>query len=258
MIVDSPGTADLYPYDDRAWFAFFSGNPTLYRLNRSPTCIPLADMTLIAGTDGLLDSPYFLGENDKVVPVDSVFCRTDKKNDGNESLLVVPPSAVKYEYMAGFNHFNFGGPDFRIKDHPKVKDAITEGLSDWVVGKSLVKEFARFDDNGAIKNANIKVQVEYNSMGRDFDRVALVIYAQDENLNWHVCGDYVDTTGNVTYFESISGNSVKHIDPLTLSTDYFFAKEEGIRQVVFELVPLEPGQTSVPLEPSGTFELPES
>jgi hypothetical protein len=257
MIVDSPGTADLYPYDDRAWFAFFSGNPTLYRLNRSPTCIPLADMTLIAGTDGLLDSRYLLGKNDKFVPVDSVFCRTDKKNDGDASLLVVSPSAKKHEYTEGFNHFNFGGPDFRIKDHPELKDLITKGLSDWVVGKSLVKEVVRFDDNNAIKNVNFKVQVEYNSKGRDFDRVALVIYAQDEKLNWHVCGDYVDDNGNIIRSSDVTGNS-QGKSPCIIETDEAFKQEEGIRQVVFELVPLEPGETSVPLKPSGTFELPES
>lgn len=76
---NSPGTKDLCPYDDQAWFPFLSGNPTLYCLNRSPKCIPLADMTLIAGTHGFLCSRFLLGENDKVVTVDSVFCRTDKK-----------------------------------------------------------------------------------------------------------------------------------------------------------------------------------
>jgi len=252
---NSPGTKDLCPYDDQAWFPFLSGNPTLYCLNRSPKCIPLADMTLIAGTHGFLCSRFLLGENDKVVTVDSVFCRTDKKNDGDESLLVVSQPAKKYEYTEGFNHFNFGGLEFRIKDHPKVKDAITKGLSDWVVGKSLVKEVAWFDDNAAIKNANFKVRVEYNSMGRDFDRVALVIYAQDEKLNWHVCGDYVDNNGNIIRISDVTGNS-QGKSPCIIETDEAFKKEEGIRQVVFELVPLEPGQESVPLEPRGNFELP--
>lgn len=124
-----------------------------------------------------------------------------------------------------------------------------------MVGKSLVKEVAWFDDNAAIKNANFKVRVEYNSMGRDFDRVALVIYAQDEKLNWHVCGDYVDNNGNIIRISDVTGNS-QGKSPCIIETDEAFKKEEGIRQVVFELVPLEPGQESVPLEPRGNFELP--
>jgi pimeloyl-ACP methyl ester carboxylesterase len=253
----SPGTGDLYPYDDEAWFALFSGNPTLYGLNRSPTCMPRADMTLIAGTDGVLNSPYLMGENDKVVPVDSVFCRTSNPDDGDNSLLAVNPSANKYEYTAPFDHSNFGGENYKINDHPEVKGPIVQGFSDWTVGKLIDSNVIKFDDNYTVHYAEFSIKLEYNVMKRDTDRVALVIYAQDGNFNWHVCGLYADAAGNILYSDPINGNTAdENVVSPTLSTVRLFTEDEGIWRIVFAVVPLKPGQTTVSLVPDADFALP--
>ena len=120
-------------------------------------------MTLITGTDGY-DSLFLDGENDIIVPVDSVFCRTSNP-------------------------------------------------------------------------------------------LALVIYAQDGSSKWHVCGNFADATGNILYSQPIQGNSTE-VGSLNISTSHLFAESEGIYLVVFELVPLRPGQTTVSLEPSADFKLP--
>jgi uncharacterized protein YkwD len=251
----SPGTKDLFPYDDEAWLALLSGNPTLYNLNRSSSCAPQADMTLMAGTDGVLDSPYLLGENDKAVPVDSVFCRTSNQNDGDKSWLEVNPPAHKYEYKQAFNHFDFGGELYRIRDHQEVEASIVQGLSDWVVGKVIDSNVIKYDDDYTIQYVEASVEIEYNVIGRDFDRVALVIYGQDGALNWHVCGGYASPAGNITYADEIRNNSAD-VEPLRISTSHLFGANEAIWRVIIELVPLKPGQTTVPLEPNGNFGMP--
>ncbi len=196
-----------------------------------------------------------LGDNDKVVPVDSVFCRTSNPDDGDKSLIAVNPWANKYQYTAPFDHFNFGGNDFRIAGHPEVKVPIVQGLSDWTVSKLIGSNVTKFDDDYTIHYAEFSIKLEYNVMGRDTDRVALVIYAQDGNLNWHVCGLYADAAGNITYSNPINGNSADEGLP-TLSTNHLFTEDQGIWRIVFEVVPLKPGQTKVSLEPGANFALP--
>ena len=43
----------------------------------------------------------------------------------------------KYQYMFGFNHDNFEGRYFRISQIDGLEGAITHGLSDWMVGKTV-------------------------------------------------------------------------------------------------------------------------
>jgi hypothetical protein len=255
--INSPGTADLFPYNDTVPYAWLSNNPRLYRLNLSPKCIPLADMTLIAGTKGVLEPPYLLGENDKIVPVDSVFCRTSKLSDGDASLLKVNSMKTKYEVEDEFDHLEFGDSTFRISENTKVKDAIIRGLSDWVVGRTLSANVIPFNDYYTIQFGEIEVEVQYNVMGRDIDRVALVIYGQDGSYKWHVFGTYADATGKITYSEPIAGNSAGRNPALKLYTNHLFQESQGIWNVVFELIPLKPGQETVALEPSANFELPQ-
>ena len=59
------------------------------------------------------------------------------------------------------------------------------------------------------------------------------------------------------FSEPIYGNSIVDSLPLRLYTYKNFAREDGIVHVVNELVALKPGQTRVPLEPSGNFTMPD-
>ena len=211
-------------------------------------------MTLIAGTDGPLVPPL-LKPNDKIVPVDSVFCRTTDEDDGDASLLTVKSSANKYEVTAGFDHLNFGGDKYRIKDNPAVSKPILDGLSDWVVGKTLTKNTREFDDNYTISFAEIEVEVEYNVRGRDVDRLALVMYGMDGNEKWHIFGTHTDAAGKIIYSVPINGNSLKD-GSVRLSTSHVFKESDGIWKIVYTLSKLKPGQTKVPLEPSAHFALP--
>ena len=268
----SPGTADLLDYDDQG-SVFWSANPRLHRLNQNPRCAPLGDMTLIAGTEkGSTGNILFLPstENDGVVPVESVFCRTSNPDDGLKSLLEIQQSAKVYESIFEFNHFSFGGSHFRIKDNPAVENAITHGFSDWVVTKLVNAQVNKYEpDLEYIEYAEFEVDVEYNVFkpneedlfdgreSRDIDRLALVIYAKDEYGQWHVSGNYADAQGNITYSNPIEGNS-KNVDPpLTISTTALFLESGKIMDLAFEVIRLKPGQETVPLEPKGDFGLPE-
>ncbi|MBN2333907.1 MAG: carboxypeptidase regulatory-like domain-containing protein [Deltaproteobacteria bacterium] len=251
----SPGTWDLFPYDDRSWISWLSGNPTLYNLNRSSSCMPQANMTMIAGTKGILAS--LLGDNDKVVPVDSVFCRTTADNDGDKSLLRVNASAKKFEYRAEFDHFEFSTDEYRLRDNPEVYDPIQQGFSDWVVGKSILSAVTFYDDNVTINSAACEVEVQYNVWNEDIDRVVLVIYAMDQDYKWHLCGTSADKDGNVIDSAPIDGNSIE-LAPLQLHDSAHFAEEARIWRVTYELIPLAPGQTTVPLVPSANFTLPDN
>jgi hypothetical protein len=112
------------------------------------------------------------------------------------------------------------------------------------------------------------VDVEYNTFKpneqdleagrtvRDIDRVALVIYGQDESGRWHVRGDYAGDDGNLIRSEPVKGNSIINInEPMRISTNASFVESEKILRVAFVVVHLRPGRTKVPLDPSGGFGL---
>ncbi len=252
----SPGTGDLFPYDDRGWISWLSGNSTLYNLNKSSSCMPQANMTLIAGIKGFLDP--LLGENDKVVSVDSVFCRTTADNDGDKSLLKLNASAEKTEVIEDFDHLEFSTDDYRLSEIPEVYDSIKRGFSDWVVGKSILSNIEHYDDNFTISSAEFGVDVQYNVWNGDLDRVLLVIYALDGDNKWHIRGEYVDEAGNIKFAEPINGNSNTLTESLQLHDNALFTQKEGIWQIKYELISLNHGQTKVSLVPSATFTLPNN
>jgi pimeloyl-ACP methyl ester carboxylesterase len=247
----SPGTADLLAYDDRSHI-FLSTNPRLQRLNQNPGSTSHGEMTLIAGTDkGITGHLFFLPstENDGVVPVDSVFCRTSDPNDGSASLLEQPSLKI-YESTYGFTHFNFGGDKFRIGGNQALEEEIANGLSDWVVTKLVNYQIDLFSsDPKYIEFVEYKVSVQYNVYKRTMDKLALVIYAKDENGQWHVSGNYADSQGNITYSDPIEGNSEAIFPPKELSTNALFQETDKITDLAFEVVRLKPGQETVSLEP---------
>ena len=260
--IQSSGTADLLAYDDRSNL-LLSTNPRLQLLNQNPGSAPHGEMTLIAGTDkGVLGHILFLPstENDGVVPVDSVFCRTSDPNDGSKSLLDQSSLNI-YESTFGFTHFNFGGDTFRIGGNQALEEEIAHGLSDWVVTKLVNYQIDLFssdpDDPEYIKYVEYEVRVQYNVYERTIDRLALVIYAKDENGEWHISGNYADSQGNITYSDPIEGNSEAILPPTELSTNALFQETDKITDLAFVVVRLKPGQNTVPLEPEGNFGLPE-
>ncbi|MCF6249312.1 MAG: hypothetical protein L3J69_18440, partial [Desulfobacula sp.] len=173
-----------------------------------------------------------------------------------QSLLKVNPGNSITEVTDEFTHLGFS-KKYRIKALPKVYTAIQKGLSDWVVGKSLLSKTARYDDNYTVESAEFEVEVQYNVWNNTYDRVVLVIYAMDADNKWHVKGTYVDGAGNITFSESINDNSKSRVEPLKLQTSQLFIKEDGIWQVKCELIPLNPGDTKVSLTPSANFTLPQ-
>ncbi|MCF8068361.1 MAG: hypothetical protein K9L30_07230 [Desulfobacterales bacterium] len=281
----SPGTKDLLAYDDSK-SEDETENPTLYYLNKNPACIPMGDMTLIAGTD---NSDIFLPgscpgleePNDGIVPLISVFCRpTCCPDDPNQSLLKVKGpdssdkytsdrSARKFEYNFPFNHGNFGERDYRLEAHPEIRNKIITGLSDWVVAKTTNSQIDKYPspDDEYIMYSEFEAEIQYNvfkqtdqsdpRQSRDIDRVALLIYGQDENDNWHLGGSYTDDQGNLLYSDSISGNSIDLAQPLKVSTSAVFNEDQKIVKVEFEVLPIHSDKPTVPLEPSGKYKMPE-
>ncbi len=191
--------------------------------------MPLADMTLIAGDKGFED-PFLdslLGPSDQVVPVDSAFCRTTDPNDGKESLLKVHPGNKITEVTDEFTHTGFSTDEYRIIDHDQIYIPIQQGLSDWVVGKSLVSNVVKYDDFFTVASADFQVEAQHNVWDNTYDRVVPAIYAMDTDNNWHVKGDYVNESGNVIKSEPIEANS-KDQPTRTLQTNVVFAQDENI------------------------------
>jgi hypothetical protein len=264
----SPGTSDLIEYDDQLP-PFFSSNPRLSQLNKSARSVPLGDLTLIAGEDHSQALGWLLNEpNDGVVEADSVFCRTSDGFDPPDTSLLNVKAGAKYEYLFGFNHFNFGGKTFRFNQNEDLKDAILHGLSDWLVAKGRRFTVTRFPGSKYIQRADSEATVEYNTFkpnaqdlaaGRDkrrIDRVVLLIYGQDEDMIWHVRG-HVLPDGTLTAAEQASGNSVTRDRVLELSASASFQLTDRILRVEEFVVPLAPGQTTVNLTPKGDFGIPQ-
>ena len=126
-----------------------------------------------------------------------------------------------------------------------------------MVGININSYFTTYDDKPTIEYTESEVEVQYNVPKREHDRVALVIYGQDGRNQWHIGGTHADARGNVIFSEPIYNNSKDRDDPLLLHTKMLFKQEAGIRRVVTELVSLKPGQTTVPLEPSMIFTMPD-
>ena len=134
---------------------------------------------------------------------------------------------------------------------------IQQGFSDWVVSANINSYFTTYDDKTTINYTESEVEVQYNISGSEHARVALVIYGQDGDNQWHIGGTFADESGNVKFSELIYENSKYRDVSLFLYTSMFFKQEAGIRHVVNELVVLKPGQTTVPLEPSANFTMPD-
>jgi hypothetical protein len=251
-------------------------------LNTNRFSNPRGDWTLIAGTDSndWIGRNLLEQQNDRVVPVDSVFCRTSDPNDDDASLLRVlnPQRYHKYEYEYGFNHYNFGFDEFRLS---QISDEITQGLSDWVVEKKYDDPATPENDNYFHKpesstsgDAQAMVEVEYNVYDRDIDQALLVIYAKDsvwENGHWHIApgpNNGADTNGQVRRavdINEIYNNSADRPitdDPVRLSAYVEFpAHESDPSQQIVDIrvlvIPLKPGQTEVPTVPISNFSVPE-
>jgi hypothetical protein len=273
----SPCTEDLIDYNDRDSFSG-STNPRLCLLNQNSASTPSDDMTLIAGTDSSKTVGLLLPKpNDSVVPVDSVFCRTSYLGDDLKSLLNIQRPNEKYEYTFGFNHDNFGGEDFKIEDNPELEKAIIHGLSDWSVSKLFSQRVEMYPQSTAIEYAEFEVDVEFNTFEpndqdirhnrdvRDRNRILLVIYGKDRSGGWHIASTYTDDEGKITFSESIEGNSIEKrpVEPLRLSCNASFDKEDDIIQICFSVVPvkrdpdtLEYTPEKVPATPGGNFGIP--
>lgn len=280
----SPGSFDLLDYDDSENPAN-SFNPSLATLNINPNTIPWGDMTLLAGTDHSKLIGFLLdGENDSLVPVDSVFCRTSDTNDGEkESLLKVLPGKHKWEREAGFNHFNVCSTEagYRIAN---FQDFIRKGLSDWTVSMSDGgNENNYFTPPTETTSGSFKAQVfvDYNVFfdqensdlerhtPRDIDRTVLVSYAvymDGDETKYYIVGNNADEQGNVIISEpvqnysGIGGNiqiqlsdysQFPQIDPNNPKT--------RIIRVFPVICNLSPGVNTVPLTPQNvTFSVPDT
>jgi hypothetical protein len=150
-----------------------------------------------------------------------------------------------------------------------VENVITQGLSDWAVGRVTDELINGYPGTDYIEYAEFRVHVEYNTLdpsnepswetreARDYNRVVLVVYAQDEIGNWHIEPGMVDAEGNVKVWETIQGNSKYLTPPLEMDANAYFSEEEKIKRVVLNFVPLKPEQKTVPLDPTNAeFGLP--
>jgi hypothetical protein len=261
-------------YNDRALFSFTSGNPRLYLLNKNPKCAPTGDMTLIAGTDSSrLPGNLFINElNDSVVPVSSVYCQTSDTDDDSASLLSVNENARIYNTPYFFNHFDFAGTKYRIDQHRNLENDITHGLSDWIVAKSKSEAISEIypEPPYYLMSYKKEIEVQYNTFeendidvnrrdpreSRDIDRVTLVVYGLDVYGNWHIGGNYVNPDGTIQHSILLKGNS-KYNGKIDMEAVEYYEESEKIRYIKIEIVPLKPGQQTVPLEPKSNFGLPD-
>ena len=280
----SPGSFDLLGYDDSDSPAG-SFNPSLATLNINPNTIPWGDMTLLAGTDHSKLIGFLLdGENDSLVPVGSVFCRTSDSIDGErESLLKVFPGKHKWEREAGFNHFNVCSTEagYRMVN---FQDFLRKGLSDWTVSLSDGgSENNYFTPPTETTSGSFKTQVlvDYNVFfdpensdserhtPRDIDRVVLVSYAtymDGDETKYYIVGNNADEQGNVLISEpvqkysGIGGNVQIHLSDYSQfpQIDPNNPKTWIIR--VFPVIcNLSPGVNTVPLTPQNvTFTVPDT
>jgi len=259
---NSPGTADLMPYDDRIRDPQLSSNARLSRLNASPACAPMAEMTLVAGTDHGLLHPVIFGENDEVVPVDSVFCRTSDPSDGESSWLRAGHNRELTEFTEPFNHHNFGHRDdpatpelegYRIRDHVQLRRTIMRGFTDWFVG-----EHTRFDviQNGPfVQSVDVAVDVNYNAYERDIARLVVVVYARDNSGRWHATGPHVNDLGGIVDPRVVDGNS-REMGVYDPEFQVNFTDDQEIVEVRLAVVGLAPDVFVVPPEPDSRFALP--
>jgi len=264
----SPGTADLMYYDDTAPEAT-SGNPSLYALNQNAVSKGKAKTTLIAGTDSsaylYLPGLALPEPNDSVVPADSVFCLSSTAPARAKAYSLLDYSGLTINDCIyhddtcrnetyHFNHFNFGTNEFSVE---KIINDIRKGLSDWTVGK---RRFFSWNDEraGTEGMAKATMVVNYNTTGKDIDRVVLVLYARDTSGAWHIYDqgqNGADAEGNVNAnkVKPISGVSV---DEVVLDVSCILPDPDTVEEVMPCLYSLRPGRTKVPLVPEPDFSMP--
>jgi hypothetical protein len=193
-------------------------------------------------------------------------------DDPGDSLLLARTEDRKHEYWKAFNHDSFGTLAFQIADHEDLRDWITHGLSDWVVGRVTRTEI--LPPSGFIRSAAFEMEIEYNTFQqgfdlrdgrrwRDCDGVALVIYGKGQDGVYRVRG-YAAPDGKLQSAEWLKGNSTANVQPLKLSVSALFEESERIQEVVLEMVPvlydyrssISEQNVKVLLEPSGNFGIP--
>ena len=289
----NPAIGDLLDYQDNTPEGF-AINPKLAFLNRAGLP-PTGDISLWAGTDFNAYPPLGLvlfgvyGDNDSIVPVNSVYCRPTADPQGYGSLLEVKSNSKKYEYSHPFTHENVGTSIFPISN---FEEEIRRGLSDWVVCKLWDSPESPILDNyqllpTATQDGEVRAMVtlEYNvwdgydgRTARDIDRAVVVIYYKDVLGEWHIAESAnnqngADPEGNVNNIQVIplSGSSKVEINPdkkkvsaqAILKANPAFGESgyipsNDVKEVRVSFIPLKPGQKKVPKDPTAaTFGVPE-
>ena len=147
-----------------------------------------------------------------------------------------------------------------------LNNRITASLSDWHVANKESDIFVapKPDVDGY---ANYEIEVQYNVYGRDFDKVAVVMYASDSTSandgegNWHIVAGDANADGTLKegLNLSVSGNSIDN-GAISRSLPFVFPATGGdpvkmIDRVEVLVFPLKNEENSVPLVPKGDFGL---
>ncbi len=289
----NPAIGDLLDYPDNAAEGF-TVNPKLAFLN-STGLPPSGDISLWAGTDFNAYPPLGLalfgvyGDNDSIVPVRSVFCRPTTDPQGNGSLLAVNGDSARYEYIHPFTHENVGTPSYPINN---FEEEIRRGLSDWLVCRLWDSPETSIPDNfqllpTATRDGEVRAMVtlEYNVWDgydgrakRDIDRAVIVIYYKDALGEWHIAESAsnqngADPEGNVNDGvdlpiektsklkenpddKKISAIAVLKANPAFGEPGHIPSND--VKEVRVAVIPLRPGQKTVPKDPTSvTFGVPE-
>jgi len=212
----SPGTAQLFDYNDSVTTPEISGNPFLFELNRKECARPRNSIALVAGDDAVplnagdvieswideaiergvlpesardipeeVDRVLSLGSflnaepSDGVVPVTSARARTRGKRQVRA--IGVTPKVVEPE-TKGFNHFNAGTSEFSITGF--AQDDLVPSLSDWIVEDGEFRsEVPTSTDPGWFEG---EFTIDFNLWHDGITGVLPVIYGRDANDEWHV------------------------------------------------------------------------
>ncbi len=284
----NPAIGDLLDYPDNAAEGF-TVNPKLAFLN-STGLPPTGDISLWAGTDFNAYPPLGLalfgvyGDNDSIVPVRSVFCRPTADPQGSSSLLEVKGDSAKYEYIHPFTHENIGTASYPISN---FEEEIRRGLSDWLVCRLWDSPETPLVDNyqllpTATQDGEVRAMVtlEYNVWDdydgrakRDIDRAVIVIYYKDALGEWHIAESAgnqngADPDGNVNDDvdipiektsklkenpddKKISAIATLYANPTFGEPGYI--PRNDVKEVRVAVIPLRPGQKTVPKDPTSVI-----
>lgn len=253
----SPGTADLLDYEDVTGV----GNPRLHAVNRPGSCASPGDrMNVIGGTDGGLVGLLTVGElpNDKVVPLRSAHASS---RSGRTVPALAPHIAERHQHR--FSHTNVG------EEVPISEFAGTDifpVLSDWVVGTIVRKATLPPVSTGGPERFEVEAEIAYNVPHGKITGVALVIYRQDGNDEWHIEYGADPDSFEVTEAVSVSGNSLesndkdermKLIGKFDIPVRVAGRPETETKKVQILLPTITDEDREVPEEPQGDFGLPE-